>query len=63
MRSEGDEESDWTHFNFQGGLKEFVEWTNQGKEALHKPFYITKEVSNLTVLLLLIITNKVLYTG
>lgn len=37
-------ELEWTDFHFGGGLREYVEWINSGKQAIHKAFLIAKEV-------------------
>ena len=36
-------------FYYEGGLVEFVKWTNSNKEAIHKPIYFTKTESKVIV--------------
>ena len=41
----------WQVFHYEGGIREFVLWMNEGKEAMHEPVYFTRCVhSGCTVL-------------
>ncbi|MGL4422175.1 MAG: toprim domain-containing protein, partial [Gemmataceae bacterium] len=37
------------HFQFQGGIAEFVEYINTGEQVEHKPIYLHKTVDNISV--------------
>ena len=41
-------ETQWKDFNFKAGLRDYVEWMNEGKEPLHKPFFYSKRGSVLS---------------
>lgn len=32
----------WQVFHYEGGIREFVSWMNEGKEAMHEPVYFTR---------------------
>lgn len=36
---------DWEEFHFSGGLKEYVQYNNRDKHAMHEPIYIKREAS------------------
>jgi len=52
LRSEENGEGDkWKAFQFEGGLKEYVEWLNRDKTAMHPPIYFRATSEDVEVVL------------
>ena len=42
-------DASWQVFHFEGGIKEYVLWMNEGKEALHEPIFLNKSSEGIEV--------------
>ena len=49
FRDGTDESDEWKSFHYEGGLREYVEWLNRDKEALHETIFASRAAEDVQV--------------